>query len=382
MVLPGARAARAAPAATRRGRSLSSAGVSAPPTLTLTDLRDAAQRIAPHVLRTPVLTARVGDVELLCKAENLQPIGAFKLRGAFSLMTALPADTPGVVAHSSGNHAQAVAWAARALGLKAVIVMPEDAPALKRRRTEAAGAEVVTVGNDSDERIAMADRLAAERGLVPVPPYDHLLIAAGQGTAALELVESCGFLDRFYAPVSGGGLMAGCSTAVAALSPDAEIVGVEPEDADDTRRSLDAGERVQVPPPATIADGLRVRRPGAVTFPIVQKHVDRIALVSDDELLETMAWALDTLRVVLEPSGAAALAVARREAAALTAELAAEQAAELAAGLAAVTPDTPAPATPGRGAPPHDGPSRWGVILSGGNVDPALLARALQGLAL
>ena len=317
--------------------------MSGPASLKLSDLRDAARRIAAHVTRTPVLAHEVGAVTLLCKAENLQPIGAFKLRGAFSLMTTLPAGTPGVVAHSSGNHAQAVAWAARALGLRAVIVMPEDAPALKRRRTEAAGAEVVTVGNDSDERIAMAERLAAERGLVPVPPYDHLLIAAGQGTAALELVEQAGPLDRFYAPVSGGGLMAGCSTAVAALSPDAEIVGVEPEDADDTKRSLDAGEPVEVPPPRTLADGLRVRRPGAVTFPIVQRHVDRIALVSDDELLETMAWALHHLRVVLEPSGAAALAAARRE---------------------AVAPDKPA--------------GRWGLILSGGNVEPALLARALS----
>ena len=320
--------------------------------LNLDDIRAAAARIEPHVLRTPTLTREVGDVELAFKPESLQRTGAFKLRGAFSLMTTLPDDCPGVVAHSSGNHAQAVACAAATLGLPAVIVMPSDAPTLKRERTAAWGAEIVTVGPDSDEREARAEQLAQERGLVPVPPYDAPLIAAGQGTAALELLED-GLLDRFYAPVSGGGLMAGCATAVAALCPQAEIIGVEPADGDDTRRSLAAGERVAVPPPATIADGLRVRRPGAVTFPIVQRHVARIELVSDEELLDGMAWALDELRLVLEPSGAASLAAALRDACAL-------------AGV--------------EGAPSAPGP-RWGVLLSGGNVDPPMLARALERLA-
>jgi threonine dehydratase len=301
--------------------------------LTLQSIRAAARAIAPHVLRTPVLSRSLPGCELLCKAESLQPTGAFKLRGAVNKLLGVARDAPGVVAHSSGNHAQAVARAARLLGHRAVVVMPSDAPATKRARTEADGAEVVIVGPDSDERARAAEALAAERGLVPVPPFDDPAIAAGQGTAALELLEECGALERFYAPISGGGLMAGCAVAVHALAPGCEIVGVEPADGDDTRRSLAAGERVKVPPPRTIADGLRVRTPGALTFPVLERHVARIELVSDDELLAAMSWALHELRVVLEPSGAAALAVALRES---------------------------------RG--------RCGVILSGGNADPELLA--------
>jgi threonine dehydratase len=244
-----------------------------------------------------------------------------------------------------------VAWVAHALGLPAVIVMPDDAPAVKRARTEALGAEIITVGPDSDERARRAEELARTRGLVPVPPYDHPLIAAGQGTAALELVEDAGPLQRFYAPVSGGGLMAGCATVVAALCPDAEIVGVEPEDGDDTRRSLAAGEPLAVPPPRTLADGLRARRPGALTFPILRKYVARIETVTDEELLAAMGWALAQLRLVLEPSGAASLAVALRE---------------------AETNFSPSP-----DAEPDAGVPRWGVLLSGGNVDQAVLARAV-----
>src|SRR5688572_21065007 len=161
-----------------------------------------------------MLRHSIGDCELLLKPESLQSIGAFKIRGAFSLMTMLPKNCPGVVAHSSGNHAQAVARAGKVLGIRAVIVMPSDAPKLKRQRTEEDGAEVVTVGTDSDERAKKADEIAARDGLTPVPPYNHPLIAAGQGTAALELIEDARQLDRFYAPVSGGGLMAGCATAV------------------------------------------------------------------------------------------------------------------------------------------------------------------------
>ena len=282
--------------------------------LTRADIDAAAQRIAPHVTRTPALPAQVGDVRLFAKPECLQPIGAFKLRGAFNMMLQLPPDVPGVVAHSSGNHAQAVARAARVLGLSAVIVMPSDAPPNKRARVLEDGADVVEVGTDSEERRLRADAIAAETGRVLVPPYDHPHIAAGQGTAALELVQDAGPLDRFYAPVSGGGLMAGCATAIADLCPDAVIVGVEPEDANDTFLSMRAGERQIVPPPRTIADGLRVRTPGKGPWPVVQRLVSRIALVSDDELLDAMAWALVNLRIVLEPSGAASLAVALREA--------------------------------------------------------------------
>ncbi len=305
--------------------------------LDLASIRAARERIAAHVVRTPLLRHRLGAAgELLLKPESLQPTGAFKLRGAFSLMTTLPRGVAGVVAHSSGNHAQAVARAARVLGIPAVVVMPRDAPRLKRARTRADGAEIVEVGSDSAERERVAAALARERGLVPVPPFDDPRIAAGQGTAGLELIEDAGSLDRFYAPVGGGGLMAGCAVAIHALAPQAELVGVEPENANDTWLSLAAGERRTVAPPRTLADGLRVRTPGAETWPVLQRHLARVELVSDPELLDAMAFALRELRLVLEPSGAAALAVALRE---------------------------------GRG--------RCGVLLSGGNVEPELLAEAL-----
>lgn len=305
-------------------------------TLTIECVREARERIAGHVVRTPLLRHRLGDdCELLLKPESLQPTGAFKLRGAFSKMATLPIDCRGVVAHSSGNHAQAVARAASELGLRAVVVMPDDAPARKREQAEADGAEVVVVGPDSQERAERAAAIAEERGLSLVEPFDDLLVAAGQGTAALELLEDAGPLDRFYAPISGGGLMAGCATVVAALCPSAEIVGCEPEDAGDARLSLAAGERTTIPPPRTIADGLRVRTLGELTWPVIRDRVARIELVSDDELLAAMAFALRALRLVLEPSGAASLALALRE---------------------------------GRG--------RCGVLLSGGNADPEILARA------
>ena len=306
--------------------------------LDLKSIEKAAERISGYVLRTPTLRrpGRKRDCELFLKAENLQPTGAFKIRGAFNLMTTLDASAPGVVAHSSGNHAQAVARAAKVFGIPAVVVMPSDAPALKRARTAADGAEIVTVGPDSQERKQEAARIAEARGLVEVPPYDHPLIAAGQGTAALELLADAGKLDRFYAPVSGGGLMAGCATTLHELSPSTEIIGVEPEGANDTQLSLQSGERVIVAPPATIADGLRVRTPGALTWPVVKALVRRVETVSDEEMLDAMAWAVHELRIILEPSGAASLAVALRE---------------------------------GRG--------RCGVLLSGGNVDPEILQQAL-----
>jgi len=310
--------------------------------LSLATIREARRRIAPYVLRTPVLHRRVGaDTELLLKPESLQSTGAFKLRGAFNLMLTLPKSCPGVVAHSSGNHAQAVARAARVLRLRAVIVIPSDVPELKRARTAADGAEIVTVEPDGDERVRRADEIARAENLVPVPPYDHPLVAAGQGTAGLELLEDADVIDRFYAPVSGGGLMAGCAVAIHALSPRTEIIAVEPADGNDTKLSLAAGERRKIPPPRTIADGLRMRTPGELTWPVLQRHVARVELVSDDELLDAMAFALRELRLVLEPSGAASLAVALRE---------------------------------GRG--------RCGVLLSGGNPEPALLAEAARRASL
>lgn len=302
-------------------------------TLDLAAIQNAAVRIAGRVLRTPVIRHPLTKGELLLKAESLQPTGAFKLRGAFNSMLQLPPDCPGVVAHSSGNHALAVAHAARELGLPAVIVMPRDARQ-KRAGTRARGAEVVLVGPDSEERKERADAVASERGFALIAPYDDLQVAAGQGTAALELLEDSGLLERFYAPVSGGGLMSGCGVAVRALSPGCEIVAVEPESKNALQLGLERGERCEVPVPDTIADGLRVRAPGERTWPILRETVDRVALVSDAELLRAMGFALRELRLVLEPSGAAALAVALREA-----------------------------------------EGRCGVILSGGNVAPELLAK-------
>ncbi len=307
------------------------------PTLTFADLVAAHARIRPHVLRTPVLLRPHNEAELFCKPESLQPIGAFKLRGAFNKLLTLPQGTPGVVTHSSGNHAQAIARAGKVLGLPTVIVMPDNAPAIKQARTAADGAEIIIVGPDSDERRQRAGEEAKARGYALVESYDDPVIAAGQGTAAIELVEDVGPLDRFYAPISGGGLMSGCAVALAELSPGVEIIGVEPVDGDDTRQSLAAGKRLAVPPPQTIADGLRVRKPGVHTFPVMQRHVARIELVDDSELLAAMAWALRELRIVLEPSGAASLAVALRE-----------------------------------------GQGRCGVLLSGGNVDDSLLRQAID----
>ncbi len=306
--------------------------------LTLERIRLAAERIRPHVVRTPLLRAsRDEQCELLLKPESLQPTGAFKLRGAINKLSTLPDDCAGVVAHSSGNHAQAVAWAAKLFELPAVIVMPNDAPDIKRSRTQNLGAEIVVVGPDGDERAARAKQLAGERAWSLIEPFDDPEVAAGQGTAALELLEDAGEVDRFYAPISGGGLMAGCAVATASLCPGAEIVGCEPEDGGDTRLSLAAGRPQAIPPPTTIADGLRARRPGEKTWPVIRARVHRIELVSDDELLDAMAWALHALRLVLEPSGAAALALALRE---------------------------------GRG--------RCGVLLSGGNAAPEHLEEATR----
>ena len=308
--------------------------------LTINDIRDAVDRIADYVVRTPILTRHVRDCTLLIKPEGLQPIGAFKIRGAINKMAQLPADCPGVVAHSSGNHAQAVARAAKLLKIPAVVVMPNDAPPLKRQRTEADGAEVIIVGPDSDERKNRARAIAAERGLFAVEPYDDIDIAAGQGTLALEMLEDVGTIDQLFAPVSGGGVMAGCATVVRELCPSAEIIAVEPENKDALYRSLASGHREAVPPPHTIADGLRVRVVGETNWPVLHNLVDRVILVSDDELEDAMAWALSELRVVLEPSGAAALAAALKE---------------------------------GRG--------RVGVVCTGGNVDPALLAKIAARVA-
>lgn len=283
-------------------------------TVTLDDVQDAAARIKGVVHRTPVLRSRTLDTlvgaEVHLKCENFQRAGAFKFRGAYHAVSRLAPEqlARGVAAFSSGNHAQAVALAARGLGTSAVILMPEDAPRSKRDATEGYGAEIVTYDRYTGDRAALGARLAAERGLALIPPYDHPHVIAGQGTAALELIETAGPLDALLTPVGGGGLMAGSAVAATALVPGIRMIGVEPETGDDTRRSLAAGERVRIPVPRTIADGQALPEPGELTFPINRRLLDSVVLVGDDEIKAAMRLAFERLKIVTEPSGATALA--------------------------------------------------------------------------
>ncbi|MET7480395.1 threo-3-hydroxy-L-aspartate ammonia-lyase [Streptomyces sp. NPDC005648] len=314
------------------------------PPVTLDAVRDAAARLKGVVHRTPVLRSRTLDelvgAEVFLKCENFQRMGAFKFRGAYNAVSRLTPEqlSRGVAAYSSGNHAQAVALAARELGSSAVIVMPEDAPASKRAATEGYGAEVVTYDRYTEDRVAVAEALAAERGLALVPPYEHPHVMAGQGTAALELLEETGELGALVVPVGGGGLIAGSATAAKGLHPGIRVIGVEPEAGDDTKRSLEAGRRVSVPVPRTIADGQALQTPGELTFSVNRRLVDGIALVRDDEIRDAMRFAFERLKIVVEPSGATPLAA-------------------LLAGRAGPLP------------------RRIGVILSGGNVDADRFAR-------
>ncbi|WP_225811188.1 threo-3-hydroxy-L-aspartate ammonia-lyase [Streptomyces spinosus] len=310
----------------------------AAPPVTFADVREAAARLQGIAHRTPVLTSRTLNAlvgaEVFIKAENFQRIGAFKFRGAYNAAAQLPPDrlARGIAAYSSGNHAQAVALAARELGTTAVILMPEDAPRSKREATAGYGAEVVTYDRYTEDRTALGHALAEDRGLDLIPPYDHPHVIAGQGTAALELLEETGPLDALLVPVGGGGLIAGSATAAKALHPGTRVIGVEPEAGDDTKRSLEAGTRVTVPVPRTIADGQALATPGEITFPLNQRLVDAVALVSDAEIVTAMRFAFERLKIVLEPSGATPLAA-----------------------LLAGRIDSP--------------PRRIGVIASGGNID-------------
>jgi threo-3-hydroxy-L-aspartate ammonia-lyase len=305
--------------------------------ISLDDVRSAAERLRRVAHRTGVVTSRTLDetigAQVFLKPENLQRAGSFKFRGAYNKMSSLSDDelAAGVATYSSGNHAQAVALAARMLGTTASILMPADAPQAKVEATRAYGAEIVVYDRYSEDRTELGIQLARSRGLTLVPPYDDELIIAGQGTAALELIEDVGAVDAVVVPVGGGGLIAGSAVAAKALLPNVQLVGVEPEAGDDTKRSLETGRRIRRPVPRTIADGQQVEMPGAITFPINARLVDEIVLVSDDEIIEAMRFAFDYLKLVLEPSGASALA------------------ALLASKYGAVS-------------------SRVGVILSGGNV--------------
>jgi threonine dehydratase len=317
--------------------------------LTLDDVRGAARRLREHVARTPVLTSAALDdasgYTVYLKCENLQRAGAFKIRGALNKLLTLTAEERrrGVVAFSSGNHAQGVALAARLVGTSAVVCMPTDAPALKLEATRGYGAEVVLYDRQKDDREALARRIAAESGRVVVPPFDDYAIMAGQGTAALELLEDVQALDALVAPVGGGGLMAGCSTVARALSPNISVIGAETDTANDTYLSLLKGERVSIPPPPTIADGIRLTTPGALTFPILRRNLTAVTLVSDAEVVEAVRFLALRVRIVTEPTGAVSAA-------------------------AVLTGKLPV----ARGA-------RVGVVLSGGNIDPAMLVEILKG---
>ncbi|MGB7762249.1 MAG: threonine/serine dehydratase [Bryobacteraceae bacterium] len=278
------------------------------------DVRQAAERIRPLARRTPVFTctgfdARAG-VRAFFKCENLQRGGAFKIRGASNLILSLPGEAlaRGVVAYSSGNHAQAVAIAARHVGARATIVMPEDAPRAKMESTRAHGATIVTYDRHTGVRERIAAQILERTGATLVPPFDHPLIMAGQGTAALELLEETGPLDALIAPVGGGGLLSGCATIAKAVHPAIRIFGVEPAGANDTFLSLKAGERVAVPHPDTIADGLRAPQPGALTFPVIRQLAEGVLLVTDDEIRQTVKFLLLRLKVLVEPSGAVSAA--------------------------------------------------------------------------
>jgi threonine dehydratase len=284
--------------------------------VTVSNIEAAAERIRPLAKRTPVLTSRLFDAEAgaecFFKCENFQRGGAFKIRGAANFLFSLtPEDRErGVVAFSSGNHAQATAIAAAHFKVPATIAMPTDAPKSKVDATRAYGANIVHYDRLRDDREAIGRAIAAETGGALVPPFDHEWIIAGQGTCALELLAEVSNLDTLLVCVGGGGLLAGCSIAARALQPSIRILGVEPEQANDTWLSMQAGVRTSIPPPDTIADGLRPNAPGVLTFPIIQENVEEILLVSEEEIRQAQHFVQSRLKIVVEPSGAVAPAAA------------------------------------------------------------------------
>ncbi len=303
---------------------------------------NAAERIRGLVRRTPVVRAQVHGLELYLKCENLQDGGSFKLRGATNLVRSLHADAlaKGVMAYSSGNHAAGVALAALRAGAKARVVMPHDAPKVKVDNTASFGAEIISYYRLTEDREAICKALAAETGASIIPPFDHVLTIAGQGTAALELIEEVPGLDALIAPLGGGGLMAGCCLITRHLNPSIRLFGAEPELANDTWLSFQAGEHRQIPPSETIADGLRSPSPGKLTFPIMKDHLEAIALVTEDEIRAAVRWLATRVHLVVEPSGAVPVA------AVLHGKL-----------------------------PPNI--RKIGVIVSGGNIEPSQLAEIL-----
>ncbi|MBN9407738.1 MAG: threo-3-hydroxy-L-aspartate ammonia-lyase [Burkholderiales bacterium] len=313
---------------------------------TYADVDAAAHRLQGHAHRTPVLRSSTIDAllgaQLFFKCENFQRMGAFKFRGAFNALSRLTADERrrGVLAFSSGNHAQAVALSARILGMPSVIVMPQDAPAAKLAATRGYGAEVITYDRFTEDRMALSARIAGERGMTLIPPYDHAHVLAGQGTAAKELIEDTGPLDALFVCLGGGGLLSGCALATRALSPDCRIYGVEPEAGNDGQQSLAAGHIVRIDTPRTIADGAQTQFLGDITFGIIRRDVTGIVTASDAQLVESMRFYAERMKMVVEPTGCLSLAGARHGGIDLRGQ-------------------------------------RVGVIVSGGNVDMARLAQLL-----
>ncbi len=315
------------------------------------DIAAAQQRIAGTARRTPVMTSRTADdrtgAQVFFKCENLQRMGAFKFRGAYNALSQFSAAQrqAGVIAFSSGNHAQAIALSARLLGMPSVIVMPQDSPAAKLAATRGyqegqPNSEVVLYDRYTEDREAIGRRLAEERGMTLIPPYDHPHVMAGQGTAAAELIQEVGPLDLLLVCVGGGGLVSGCAIAAHHLSPGVEVVGVEPEAGNDTQQSLARGEIVHIDTPKTIADGAQTQHSGQLTFPVIQRHVSRIVTVSDAQLVDAMRFFAERMKLVVEPTGC----------------------------LGAAALFSGAVKAPGR---------RVGVILSGGNVDLGRYAELL-----
>jgi threonine dehydratase len=315
---------------------------------TYDDVAAAAARIGGAAFRTPILTSRTADERtggtLFFKAENFQRAGAFKFRGAYNAIARLSDDAKrrGVVAFSSGNHAQAIAYAGQLQDVPTVIIMPKDAPAMKVAATRGYGGEVVAYDRYTEDREAIGRRLSQERGLTLIPPYDHEDVIAGQGTATKELIEEAGPLDMLLVCVGGGGLLAGSALAAKALSPDCRIYGVEPEAGNDAQQSFRSGSIVRIPVPVTIADGAQTTYVGGKTFPIMQALVDDMLTVSDQQLVDTMRFFVERMKIVVEPTGCLAAAAALN-------------------GI-----------VPCRG-------KRVGIIISGGNVDPKALAGFLAG---
>ena len=312
------------------------------------DVASAAHRLAGHAHRTPVLRSRTADAllgaELFFKCENLQRAGAFKVRGAFNALSRFSPTQrrSGVVAFSSGNHAQAVALAGRLLGIPACIVMPLDAPAAKVAATRGYGAEVIRFDRYTEDREAIGRRLAQERGMTLIPPYDHVDVIAGQGTATKELIDEVGALDDLFVCLGGGGLLSGAALAVRALSPACRVHGVEPEAGNDAQQSLARGEIVHIETPKTIADGAQTQHLGELTFAIIRRDVDDIVTASDAQLVQAMRFFAERMKLVVEPTGCLGLAGARHAGVQLQ----------------------------GR---------RVGILISGGNIDLGRYSRLLMG---